>query len=477
MSEATFLPNHFVMEGSHQGELFMIMTIVCLSLLLRNITIPWIFLGKKFYATNSSYWFKFSLDFGFLVLPSLLSVTLFSSSLVFIIICLIVCLVTMLVFVFCEYLMSLDRVPWRTVMNKIVDEHYGPTTFITYFRGMMLILVSIAILAVDFPLFPERFHKTEHYGHSLMDIGVSAFVVSASMSSRLKTSSMIEGKELRQKSKWWWLKSSYFVLPLIGLTRTVVVSFLGYHQPVTEYGVHWNFFYTIAILRIVSKLFPSKYPLVFAIIFGVLHQFILVRGLEEFILFDENKREDFFYANIEGIGSLLGYITLHFASRVVADFIAGTGIRVKSWLECCLRLFSIAGFFLCLQAFSEWTFGLPSRRVTNITYILSQLSLLIFSLASCLVVQMFSMVTWAANAPHFSTDDNPFCGILPCLCDSVNKNGLIFFLLANLLTGAVNIVLDTKSINDTTAFLILFSYILLLCIVVQYRSFVPKKNN
>jgi glucosaminylphosphatidylinositol acyltransferase len=43
-------------------------------------------------------------------------------------------------------------------------------------RALLLVNTAIAILAVDFSLFPRRLAKTHYYGQSLMDTGTAAFV-------------------------------------------------------------------------------------------------------------------------------------------------------------------------------------------------------------------------------------------------------------------------------------------------------------
>lgn len=55
--------------------------------------------------------------------------------------------------------------------------------FITAMRTYTNLFTAIAILAVDFQVFPRRFAKTETYGTGLMDIGVGLFMVAHGLTS------------------------------------------------------------------------------------------------------------------------------------------------------------------------------------------------------------------------------------------------------------------------------------------------------
>ena len=123
--------------------------------------------------------------------------------------------------------------------------------FVTLFRTYITLFTAIAILAVDFTIFPRRLAKAETYGSGLMDVGVGTFMMAHG----------VTAPESRCQSKKHLSPRSYVklllatlrgILPLlaIGILRLMIVKSTDYQEHVTEYGVHWNFFFTIAFVRV-----------------------------------------------------------------------------------------------------------------------------------------------------------------------------------------------------------------------------------
>lgn len=114
-----------------------------------------------------------------------------------------------------------------------------------------MFLTCFAIFAVDFNVFPRRFAKTEHFGTSVMDLGVGSCIFAmglTSHASRPLVSSNSGTSKSPSKRSIFNTTAAWVIL--FGIVRLVVTKYVQYQEHVTEYGVHWNFFFTIAMVMV-----------------------------------------------------------------------------------------------------------------------------------------------------------------------------------------------------------------------------------
>lgn len=121
-----------------------------------------------------------------------------------------------------------------------------------------MLITVIAIMAVDYPLlFERRLCKSEDSGWALMDVGVAAVMFSSGYANKL----IVQHKTTRKPNFWKELFQS--VSGNLGVTIAATIRFflltgIEYHDHVTEWGVHWNFFLTIAILNVFGVFLRSS---------------------------------------------------------------------------------------------------------------------------------------------------------------------------------------------------------------------------
>jgi len=185
--------------------------------------------------------------------------------------------------------------------------------FVAEYRAVMMVTTCIAILAVDFPsVFPRAHAKTEQYGFSLMDLGTGCIICSSGICSRAA-----RGLGEGDGRPWLVARRAASLSPVLvlGIVRLLVLWGIDYHVPAEEYGTHWNFFHTIAVVSLLataSDLSARASGYAGCIALGLYQMALSNFGLAEFLL--HAPRTTFFSANKEGILSCIGYLGIHWLS-------------------------------------------------------------------------------------------------------------------------------------------------------------------
>ncbi|XVF52342.1 hypothetical protein PTKIN_Ptkin05aG0010900 [Pterospermum kingtungense] len=326
----------------------------------------------------------------------------------------------------------------------------GPDSFrtsISSYRVAMMFVTCLCILAVDFQIFPREFAKTETYGTSLMDLGVGSFVLVNSIVSR-------QARNVLVSMNWWKaaLKSTAPLL-LLGFGRLFSTSSVDYQVHVGEYGVHWNFFFTLAGVSILTSTLnvPPKYSGILGSVILVGYQIWLTNGLNVYLLSNE-RGMDIISRNKEGIFSIFGYWGMYLIGVQVGYYLffgnhssgmlrSNNGTRIRAWL--------LSIMFWLLTLVLDRHVEKISRRMCNpayVTWVLAQ------------NLQLLAILMLSDFVPG-------------SLEKAFDRNLLASFLLANVLTGLVNLSVDTLFASSVSALLILIIYALTLSVVVGIIDF------
>ena len=385
------------------------------------------------------------------------------------------------------FLIPSQAKPWRKPLKEpkinasstTVDDHKTndvlPTRpFITAYRGSMMIITCIAILAVDFTVFPRRFAKVETWGTSLMDLGVGSFVFSAGLiSARSILKDRLAGTTKSAYSRLFMSTRHSIPLMLLGLIRLYSVKGLDFAEHVSEYGVHWNFFFTlaflspsVAILQSFLVFVPSIASL--SLLVGGIYQAVLeYTNLKLYIL--SAPRTNLLNQNREGVFSFYGYLAIFLAGQAAGldilpqhperNRMPDSTAKQRKQLLLRLAFYSLSYTLLTFFAISHrYGFSLQvSRRLANFPYIVwvaafncTQLTIFC-AIESCFFPEVFK----AKNKKIESREsDRATSRVLKAF----NRNSLAIFLLANPLTGLVNKTLDTLTTSKEASICILLIY-------------------
>lgn len=310
-------------------------------------------------------------------------------------------------------------------------------------------------------------------------------------------------------------------LVVLGGARFAVNTHRNHQEHVSEHGVHWSFFLSMAVVALLatavegllgvaaslraaagcSATTARRPPSPFATTAGYLvagvalasaYQLALTSPLAElpaaarlhavlgphaaahstlqgYILHAERFPGHFVSQNREGLASVIGFLALHLAGvgvgRMVLDPQAAASPAARARRSVALAAVA-AAFWTALVVVQSSAVGLPvSRRLVNLPYVLWVLALNTTVLLGFLTVDA---VVGEAKAPPLPSDDKA-SHPLSCfsaralhtgsvVCEAVNTNFLAVFMGANLITGAVNAALVTLDTPNGAAFAVLAAY-------------------
>lgn len=345
--------------------------------------------------------------------------------------------------------------------------------FVTMYRGGMMVITCAAILAVDFRIFPRRFAKVENWGTSLMDMGVGSFVFSAGVvSARGFLKDRLEGRRTGLGRRLTQSLRHAVPLLVLGLVRLWSVKGVDYAEHVTEYGVHWNFFFTlgflppfVAVCQSLFRVIPS-YAALTVTLAAAYEAALDFTGLTEFII--AAPRTNLFTQNREGIFSSFGYLAIFLAGQAAGMFVllrdpepSKSNSTLGQFLNTTMGKLTLwTLIWSVLYEFTTSYYGLNlavSRRLANLPYVLWVAAFNCAQLAMCAFAEKICFPDLYKGADA-ATGKRRTREATSTVLYAFNRNGLAIFLLANLLTGAVNLTMPTLDMGRLESMAVIIVY-------------------
>ncbi|XP_076337603.1 phosphatidylinositol-glycan biosynthesis class W protein-like isoform X3 [Tachypleus tridentatus] len=364
--------------GSSPEKVLVVSLIMPLSSFALKLVSPWLL------TDDTNFWLKIITEIVLLVFPLVLCLTIWNSHIIIFISSLsALCLSLILLNPSIRCLLGPRKKTYKSnsssTQSKFViipvsfssfltakcEELKDKPQFITNMRAHVLLLTVISILAVDFPVFPREFAKTEKFGWSLMDVGVGCYVFMNGLVAP-EARGKINQNKCSSVFKTFLSSCPLFVL---GFGRLVAIKALNYHEHVTEYGVHWNFFLTLGLTKVLCTISLNALPVYVHVVVPVLYQYLLSQyRMTEYLFSDE--RNGFLHANKEGLWSLFGYISIYVSAVQVGKLLFKPRNTLKEWIIFLGYLLLAGGMFWIFMLFSVENIEPCSRRTTNLSYVL-----------------------------------------------------------------------------------------------------------
>jgi phosphatidylinositol glycan class W len=203
-------------------------------------------------------------------------------------------------------------------------------------------------------------------------------------------------------------------------------------------------------VTVLSALVPFSYSIWIVILLMAVYQIALKHyGLQTYV--EEAPRRcddeeqgilcDFFAANREGILGCIGYLSLYLASEKVGNVCLWKNENYHGW-----HLSVAAALFWGIHYQLTEIRQIPvSRRTTNASFCA-------WTMAHNITMLTLIHTIVASTSRKSATSPPP-------ILHAINRHGLLVFVVANLLTGLVNLSMNTLEASDGVALFVLSIYL------------------
>eukprot|EP01084_Bolivina_argentea_P007738 14527_1 len=431
------------LNGTHWIEIVSVITLLPLSYLLLNTLSHYLRISNKIILSSHT---QFIIEFIILIIP-----TIFihnnnnSTSLIYLLIFIHIAIIFIIITLsYSQHIkifdLNLTALPHGCYEDKKL--------FVSFVRTGLMIHTIIAILSVDFTVFPRHYAKCEMYGFSLMDVGVGCFIIALGLISAVKKARHNSTYYKRNVQNFFIAFRSSMPLFVFGVLRFVLTWIVGYQTHVSEYGVHWNFFFTMFIVTFVSFFMniKSENGLKIAMILSILYQIFLCVFGSDYVLYAE--RVNIISQNKEGLVSCIGYFICYMVGEYVGYCVSNDMKTKRNVLMLILKLIVVEFVIILVCYLMNSYVENVSRRLTNVGYILYALGVFLWTMILFLVPSLVL----------FHRNDS-------VLLQAVNSNQLFIFLLANMLTGVINLSFSTLFATPFVSYTIIVCYMFVICVV------------
>lgn len=366
----------------------------------------------------------------------------------------------------------------RLISDKKVSNALEPRGLLSSLLATLMLSVTVCILCVDFPIFPRRGAKTFDSGFSIMDAGVGAFIAFSGAVSPEAKHAVESSTDRTINTKLGLIRktlSSSIPLILLSFWRLFLIRYFGYREITEEYGAHLNFFAVLAAVKLISCLVYCvigrrvKLNYVGTALIVVYQLFLNYYAMDNIVT--NPSRDGFFMANKEGFLSIIGLTCYHLVYtrlQLIIDDASKTHKRygITQTLKALLRLATPAIIGLIVMH----NFVQPSsRKISNAAYVCWSACMVIF-LLGCEVTVNSGIA--ALQRRYHNVDD-----FGSKIYTAFSQNAMPLFLLANVLTGAINVIFPTNFMSTIPSLTIITTYLVLVSMAAYWLSDKAIKND